>query len=622
MLEVPEETDAFTFVVFGDRTGGPAEGVKVLAQAVADTNLIEPDLVMTVGDLIEGYNETPEWQEQADEFTAIMDKLECPWFPVAGNHDIYWRDRGEPGPDVPEGEHESNYERHFGPLWYAFDHKGSTFIVLYSDEGDPETGEKHLHKEASQRMSPEQLQWLRETLARAKDAEHVFVFLHHPRWAGNATHASYGDSWKEVHEVLVDAGNVTAAFAGHIHQMRYEGNIDGIEYLALATVGGGQPGTVPRAGFLHQYHIVTVRDGRVAMSAIPVGAAIDPRDITPEVTDAATAVAGGIVSFDAQPLAMRSDGSAEGSIAATLKNPTAFPIDVTVAPGSRDSHWLFGPDHDHGELKPGESRTFSFRARRLPGEVDESFDLPELSVDAEVLTRTARIPVPTAVAPVELNFGSLRDAEAADHALAVDGEAGHISIRSTDVPLAPDSPMTLEAWMRADAFGERVGLVSKAQSSDYGIFVSEGRPSFSIYLGDGYTTLRGEPASLSTDRWHHVAGVWDGQFARLYVNGQLVASRRASGPRKTNELPLVVGADVGGGGEAGSFFDGQVDEVRLSSSARYDGDAFEPAQRLDSDDSTLLLLHLDEQVGSVLFDDGPAALQLSPQGGAGLAARQ
>ena len=59
--ELTSEEDGFLFAVFGDRTGGPAEGIEVLADAVAEVNLIDPDLVMTVGDLINGYNQTPEW---------------------------------------------------------------------------------------------------------------------------------------------------------------------------------------------------------------------------------------------------------------------------------------------------------------------------------------------------------------------------------------------------------------------------------------------------------------------------------------------------------------------------------------------------------------------------------
>jgi hypothetical protein len=146
LLKLPKEEDAFGFVVFGDRTGGPVEGIEVLKQAVADTNLLDPDLVLTVGDLVNGYNGHDAWHAQAAEYKAAMERLRMPWFPVAGNHDIYWR-----GPGRPEGEHERDYETVFGPLWYAFRHKQCWFVVLYSDEGNPQTGVKDFNDPECQR---------------------------------------------------------------------------------------------------------------------------------------------------------------------------------------------------------------------------------------------------------------------------------------------------------------------------------------------------------------------------------------------------------------------------------------------------------------------------------------
>src|SRR5690606_27770845 len=227
LLKLPKEDDSFGFIVFGDRTGGPVEGIKVLDQAVADTNLLDPDLVMTVGDLINGYNKTDKWREQAQEFKASMAKLRMPWFPVAGNHDIYWR-----GDQKPAFEHEGNYETTFGPLWYAVQHKQCWFVVLYSDEGNPQTGEKNFHKPDCQRISAQQFEWLEATLKQAKSGRHVFVFLHHPRWL-----KQYGDDWQKVHKLLADTGNVRAVFAGHIHHMRYGGVRDGIDYYTVASVG-------------------------------------------------------------------------------------------------------------------------------------------------------------------------------------------------------------------------------------------------------------------------------------------------------------------------------------------------------------------------------------------------
>ena len=71
----PDADEVFHFVIYGDRTGGEPAGLAFLRQAVADTNLIDPDLVMTVGDLIQGYNKKPEWIEQMEEYKTIMAKL-------------------------------------------------------------------------------------------------------------------------------------------------------------------------------------------------------------------------------------------------------------------------------------------------------------------------------------------------------------------------------------------------------------------------------------------------------------------------------------------------------------------------------------------------------------------
>lgn len=587
-LPLPGEKDAFFFAVLGDRTGGPAEGVKVLAEAVGELNVIEPDLVMTVGDLIQGYNQTDGWMEQMREYRGIMDGLEMPWFPVAGNHDVYWR-----GPNRPAGEHETNYELHFGPLWYAFEHKDCWFIALYSDEGDAE-GNKAFNRPASQKMSPEQFAWLKSVLAKAKDARHVFVFLHHPRWLGRG----YGDDWNRVHAELVKAGNVSGVFAGHIHRMRYDGKRDGIEYFTLATTGGGQSGLAPKAGYLHHYHLVTVRDGRIAVSAVPVGEVMDVRKISGEISDAARALHDGMRPRFDRTLELAPGKPVDELIKVTLENPLERAIELAVVPHTKDGRFTFGPDHTHLVIGPKESNTLTFRVSRAAGPIDQAFDLPKLEIQADYLAEGARVRI------METSFAIPMMPTDLGHPAAADGSTLMLARGTAPYVIPADTAaftseiFTLEGWLKADRFTRRQGFLAKTENSEYGIFVNRGEAHFSVHLDGRYVTARA-PADvrMKPGRWHHVAGAFDGEKVLLWIDGKLVATQEGSGKRTRNALPLVIGADVDRAGRSTSPFLGEIDEVRLSSTVRYSESGFTPSRRHEPDEHTHLLLHLDRFIG-------------------------
>lgn len=614
ILPLPKGDDVFHFVVYGDRTGGPADGVKVLRQAVQDTNLLDPDLVLTVGDLIQGYNRKPQWMKDMREFRGIMDGLRCPWFPVAGNHDIYWR-----GPGRPEGEHEKSYEKHFGPLWYWFEHKDCAFFVLYTDEGDPKDGSKGFRQARHTQMSPEQLGWLRKELAKLKDKRHVFCFCHHPRWIDGRYR---GSNWNAVHAVLRDAGNVRAVFGGHIHRTHYKKR-DGIEYITLATTGGHLSADLPQAGYLHHYNVVTVRKDRISHATYPVGAVIDPRRFTQDFTQAIDRLRS-MRARVTQRANVASDGNGFGIYAFELRNPSTRAIEVVaMLEGEEGSKWRFGPRHRHTKIAPGETAKLQF-AYAHNGSLSELKDAV-LSLQCDLLAENARITLPARRMPMSWSLdvdAKTLPAPRGDHALELSSGRAHVAIDSQAFAL-PDGPFTVECWCKpSQEIRGRCALVSKAESSEYGIFCSDGKLTWSVHLNGRYVNVASEDVAdkLRVGKWQHVAGVFDGRELRLYLDGRLLARADGTGARTRNAYPLILGGDTGRNG-ANSFFRGSLDTVRISRYARYTAEKDQNKSTSRSDERDVLRHDFDHELGRWSVDSSDSKAHARLRNGARLVRR-
>ena len=86
-LQFNDDPKNFQFVVVSDRTGGARRGV--FEDSLRKINLLQPEFVMSVGDLIQGGTSdrqliSAQWQE----FRSFVDQLQMPFFFVPGNHDI------------------------------------------------------------------------------------------------------------------------------------------------------------------------------------------------------------------------------------------------------------------------------------------------------------------------------------------------------------------------------------------------------------------------------------------------------------------------------------------------------------------------------------------------------
>ncbi len=597
LLPLPKEEGAFHFLIYGDRTGGPPEGLEVLKQAVGDSNLLDPDLVMNVGDMVPGYGGAEEWLKDADEYKGIMAGLKMPWFPVAGNHDIYWR-----GANRPPTEHDEQYEKHFGPLWYWFKHKDTGFLVLYTDEGDPSKGPKDFTKAAQTQMSPTQLAWLKESLAEMKELKNVFIFMHHPRWIERTYK---GTNWDTVHQALVAAGNVRAVFAGHIHRLNYGGKKDGIEYFALATTGGGSVGNYPGAGYIHHMNLVTVRPDGYKVSILPVGAVIDPRIYTLERQDdidKARAVTPQLLS---PRIPLDAEGLGAGLVQFRMQNPTTQPLELNLIPDQTNGEWFFAPDHLHTRLEVGETKEFSVTIARIRKGYERGLTLPVVNVETDYLTEGARVTLP----PRKVNFPigmktpepTFFNAPTENQSLTLDGHSAYrIEMSPTELP---DGPFTVEAWVKTTSEQGTAPFVAKTEQSEFALNLANNIPGFHCHLGNKYVSaIAATDQVIPAGKWTHVAGVFDGQEMRLYVDGKVAATVAASGARSTNVLPMYIGADPDAKSLPTQFFTGSVDEVRLSTNARY-REEFTPAARFSRDDQTLYLFHCDAEIGPFVPSD-------------------
>lgn len=237
-LRVNGDPSEFRFAVVSDRTGGHRE--KVFSRAIDQLNLMQPDFVVSVGDLIEGYTKdeakmAAEWRE----FQSYVHRLQMPFFYVPGNHDLanlemaaYWKQK-------------------FGRSYYHFVYRNVLFLCLNSD--DPPVKEGNTGQ-----LSPEQIAYVKKALDENRSVRWTFVMLHKPVWAMQLVDKS---GWPEVESLL--AGRNYTVFAGHVH--RFQKFVrNGQRYYQLATTGGGSKMRGVKHGEFDHICWVTMRkDGPV-----------------------------------------------------------------------------------------------------------------------------------------------------------------------------------------------------------------------------------------------------------------------------------------------------------------------------------------------------------------------
>lgn len=145
------------------------------------------------------------------------------------------------------------------------------------------------------------------------------------------------------------------------------------------------------------------------------------------------------------------------------------------------------------------------------------------------------------------------------------------------VTLNPTNAITVEAWVNT-ANSADGAIVSKYNHNTflpsdqaYHLTIGGGSPGkirWQIASGTNFSIVDG--AIFVTDgNWHHIAGTYDGSTQKLYVDGILDAQKSFSGSLNEITFPLYLGATLSGGNRV-AYFNGLIDEVRISNIARTD----------------------------------------------------
>lgn len=172
--------------------------------------------------------------------------------------------------------------------------------------------------------------------------------------------------------------------------------------------------------------------------------------------------------------------------------------------------------------------------------------------------------------------------------------------------------LTVMAWVEKDDWTENNPvdknghIISCGQSGGYGLVVMpDGTVSFQPYINGGYRVAT--TSSPPTKGTHFICGTYDGQYIRLYIDGELAAETTYSGSISyayNNALMIGANPDSTTGTDAGYFFEGSVSHVSIWNRALTAGEiAHYYDNDLEGNESGLVAYYkIDAYSGSIVQD--------------------
>lgn len=360
--EAPAADGALHFAILPDRTGGMRAGV--FEKAVDKINALQPqpEFVISIGDLIDGYTQTPAvWEKQWDEIDAVIKKIKAPFYAVVGNHDI------------SNAKMRPAWTQRRGAAHYAFVRKNALFLILDSEELN------------GGGFSETQINFALKTLAENSSVRWTFVFFHRPFWLDKNQ-----CGFEKIAPAL--AGRNHTVFTGHLHHY-IKGARNGMAYYVLATAGGDSALRGEAVGEFD--HITTVTLPECGAPQV-VNLALDsdriiPDDVLTEENEPRAAALRDGTWLDIAPIVLDSEKIERLEVPVTLRNPAATPLRVTGTLPPQNG-LCFTPDVIETTVPAGETKTLTLGASTLRS---APFNLHALNEAGLAVTLTAACAMPS-----------------------------------------------------------------------------------------------------------------------------------------------------------------------------------------------------------------------------------
>ena len=293
-LNFYNDPDNFQFAIVTDRNGGNRPGI--FTDAVNKINLLYPEFVLSVGDLINGYTrDTAQIRYEWNEVNQVIDELKMPFFYLPGNHDITNQVMAK------------EWEKRYGERYYYFLYKNTMFIILDSNDDDDHS------------MTREQTDFAIETINQHPEVRWTFVLMHHPIW----TYDTEG-RFEEIEEAL--EGRKYSVLAGHTHHYTHE-NRKGQNYYVLATTGGGSS---LRGNYFGEFdHItwVTMTDAGPSLANLRIDGIL-PHDIANKETQFLAGTLANNAVFKHVLLCNEGEKFTDGTLYLYFENGGGEPINI------------------------------------------------------------------------------------------------------------------------------------------------------------------------------------------------------------------------------------------------------------------------------------------------------